>query len=290
MSEFFLFLPQMRLPMDAVVERARAAEAAGFTGIAFMDHLAPPLAESHPMHEAMTTATWVAAHTERLVVGHLVLCDALRHPAVLARQAVTLDNASGGRFELGLGFGSVPGELVSFGVGDDPPPARVARLGESLDVISALWRGEAVDYDGEYFQLHQAQQQPVPLDRIPIVIGGSGPKTLGLVRAHADWWNLQVNHLDRLEALSDQVGSARISIQHMVAFVSDPDRRDEVTAMATRRFGGMGDGLVIGDGPELVERYRDLAGRGVERFYVWFSDFAPVATLAAFGATVIAAG
>ena len=75
----------------------------------------------------------------------------------------------------------------------------------------------------------------------------------------------------------------------MVAFVGDPDRRDEVTAMANRRFGGMGDGLVIGDGPELVERYQDLAGRGVERFYVWFSDFAPVATLAAFGATVIAA-
>src|SRR5262245_26226912 len=97
----------MRLSMAELVERARAAEAAGFDGVAGMDHLAPPLAEDKPMYEAMTTATWLAAHTERLTVSSLVLCDGFRHPSVLAREAVTLDHASGGRFELGIGWGSV---------------------------------------------------------------------------------------------------------------------------------------------------------------------------------------
>src|SRR5690606_21708589 len=75
---FHLFLPQMRMSLDAIVERAQAAEAAGFEGIALMDHLAPPLATQHDMWEAMTAATWLLARTDSLVVGHLVLCDALR--------------------------------------------------------------------------------------------------------------------------------------------------------------------------------------------------------------------
>ena len=104
--QFFLFLPQLRFTMADLVDRARAAEAAGFTGIALMDHLSPPLAEDRPMLEAMTAATWLAAATTTLIVSHLVLCDAFRQPAVLARQAVTLDHASGGRFELGIGAGS----------------------------------------------------------------------------------------------------------------------------------------------------------------------------------------
>src|SRR5438270_11387094 len=146
--EFHLFLPQLRMTMESIVERAQAAEAAGFAGIAFMDHLAPPAAEGHPMFEAMETASWVAAHTDRLVVGHLVLCDAVRHPAVLARQVVALDHASGGRFELGIGSGSVPDELDRFGI--DVGGGRVARLAETLDVLKLLWSGDSVDFDGQF--------------------------------------------------------------------------------------------------------------------------------------------
>lgn len=104
--EFHLFLPQMRLTFDRLVASAQAAEAAGFGGIAGMDHLVPPAAETQPMYEAMVTNTWLAAHTRRLKAGSLVLCDALRHPAVLAREAVSIDHASGGRFELAIGSGS----------------------------------------------------------------------------------------------------------------------------------------------------------------------------------------
>lgn len=147
-----LFLPQMRMDLAAIEQRAVVAERSGFGGIAFMDHLVPPMAEAQPMWEAMTLATLVVARTERLVVSHLVLCDASRHPAVLARQAVTLDHLSGGRFELGLGAGSVPGELVGYGVTADGPVC-VTCLADSLEVIEALWSGDPVSFSGEHFRL-----------------------------------------------------------------------------------------------------------------------------------------
>lgn len=285
--EFWLFLPQMRFAVEALVERAAAAESAGFTGIALMDHLAPPMAEAQPMYDAMTTATWLAASTSTLKIGHLVLCDAMRHPAVLAKEAVTLDHASGGRFELGIGWGSVPAELERFGVADTSPPARVRRLAETLEVLAALWRGDAVDYAGEFHTLRQAQQAPTPLDRIPIVIGGTGPATMRLVAQHADWWNIPLSALDRLEERRPAAGTARVSAQVMVAVVPDEASRAEITAQATRRFGVYGDGLLIGTAPELIERFEALAARGVERLYTWFADFAPPATLAAFGLDVV---
>lgn len=285
--ELWLFLPQMRLSMDAMVERARAAEAAGFTGIALMDHLAPPMAEAQPMLDAMTTASWLAASTTTLKVGHLVLCDAMRHPAVLAKEAVTLDHASGGRFELGIGWGSVPAELARFGVSDTSPRQRVRRLAETLDVLAALWSGEVVDFEGEFHILRQAQQAPVPLGSIPIVIGGGGPATMRLVAGHADWWNLPLSHLDLLDERRADAGRARVSLQVMVALVPDEASRAEVTAQATRRFGAYGDALLIGSAADLIERLGSLADRGVERVYTWFADFAPPSTLAAFGSTVV---
>ncbi len=287
MTDFRLFLPQMRMGLDVLVERSQAAEAAGFGGIALMDHLAPPMAESQPMYEAMLTATWIAAHTETFGVGHLVLCDAMRHPAVLAREAVTLDHASGGRFELGIGWGSVPAELETFGIGDTAAPPRVRRLAESLDVMRALWTGEAVDFEGEFFQVTGGVQQPTPLSAIPLVIGGAGRRTMELVAKHADWWNLPIYALDKLDELRPSAGSAKVSIQQMVAFVPDESRRDEVTALATRRFGNHGEGLVIGGAAELVDHFGGLRERGVERFYVWFADFAAPETLDGFGAGVI---
>jgi alkanesulfonate monooxygenase SsuD/methylene tetrahydromethanopterin reductase-like flavin-dependent oxidoreductase (luciferase family) len=284
--EFNLFLPQMRLSFDDLVARARAAEAAGFVGITGMDHLAPPQAEAQPMYEAIVTTTWLAAHTERINVGSLVLCDAFRLPSVLARPAVSIDHASGGRFELGIGWGSVREEFTAFGVAPAEPPERVARVRETLEVVRALWAGERVDYDGRHHQLRGAQQAPRPLGLIPIVVGGVGPKTLALVRDFADWWNVHIGHVDKIEALRPQVGDARVSIQQMVAFVGRGADRDAVTALAERRFGWAG--AVIGSGPELADHYGKLAERGIERVYTWFSDFAAPETLEEFGADVIA--
>jgi alkanesulfonate monooxygenase SsuD/methylene tetrahydromethanopterin reductase-like flavin-dependent oxidoreductase (luciferase family) len=284
--EFYLFLPQMRLRMDELVQKAQAAESAGFVGFSGMDHLAPPLALQHPMYEAMVTTTWIAAATERLRVGSLVLCDSFRHPAVLAREAVTVDHASGGRFDLGIGWGSVAEELTTFGVGPTEPAVRVARLAETLQIITALWAGETVDHEGEHFSLRGARQAPGPLGSIPITIGGAGRRTMKLVAEYADWWNVHVGILDRLDHLRAFAGDARVSLQHPVAFVHTEGDREEVTETTRRRFGQLGP--IVGTAPELVDHFGRLAERGVERVYAWFCDFAQPHTLAAFGQEVIA--
>lgn len=285
--EFHLYLPQMRLSMDAMVEKARAAEAAGFVGMAGMDHLAPPLAEQHEMYEAITTNAWLLAHTERLVQGQLVLCDAFRHPAVLAREAVTLDHASGGRFEVGIGWGSVVEEFTTYGVRPIPARERVARLKETLEIMRALWNGDTVDYAGEWFELVAARQAPSPLTKIPIVIGGTGPKTMALVAEHADWWNVPVHQLDRLDDMRDRAGDARVSIQRMYTFTPEGSDRAAIEAAATKRFGYSS--RVVGGSSEMLDHFHAMHEQGVERFYVWFTDFAPTSTLEAFGAEVVSA-
>ena len=282
--EFQLFLPQMRMTLPTMVERVQVAVDHGFTGVALMDHLAPPMAEAQPMWDAMVAATWLGANTTG-TVGHLVLCDSFRHPAVLARQAVSLDHATGGRFELGIGWGSVPDEFSTFGVGDTAAKARVDRLTETLEVIQALWTGEAVSYEGQHHSLVDAQQSPAPEHKIPIVIGGAGPRTLGLVARFADWWNLPINKLDQFEALREKTGNARPSLQERVTFVPEGADRQALVETALRRFAGHGH--AVGSANELIEHYAARAESGIERTYVWMSDFARPETLEEFGETVI---
>jgi alkanesulfonate monooxygenase SsuD/methylene tetrahydromethanopterin reductase-like flavin-dependent oxidoreductase (luciferase family) len=215
-----------------------------------------------------------------------VLCDAFRLQTVLARQAVSIDHASGGRFELGIGAGSVADEFPTFGVGTTEPRVRVDRLRETLEVLRALWSGEVVDYTGTYHELRGARQQPRPTAHIPILIGARGPKMLALVREFADWWNADVSILHQLDELRAQTGQARVSIQQMVSFVPRSGDREAIQAMTKRRFGWARP--LFGSASELVDRYGELQDRGIERVYTWFCDFAPPETLAEFGEDVVA--
>ncbi|OIN81311.1 LLM class flavin-dependent oxidoreductase [Mycobacterium malmoense] len=277
MVEWYLFLPQVRLSAADIAERARHAEASGFDGMAFIDHLEAPGLPDENIWEAMGIATWVAAKTERLRIGHLVLCDAFRHPAVLAKQAVTLSDASNGRFELGLGAGSWPAEFTRFGVGQQDPVARVERLGRHLELIRQYWGDAAGD----------TAQAPRRSHPIPLVLGGTGPRMMKLVRSYADWWNLPANHLDRLPELAPAAGTARVSVQQMVGFVRSGGDPSAVRDVSTRRFGTLGSGLVCGDADELIRHFTGLAAQRVERFYVWFADFAVPDSLHEFGESVI---
>lgn len=278
MVEWFLFLPQVRLPVADIVQRARCAEASGFDGIAFIDHLEAPGQPGERIWEAMGIAGWVAAKTERLRIGHLVLCDAFRHPALLAKQAVTLSAASDGRFELGLGSGSWPTEFTRFDIGLPDSIARVEQLDRHLSLLKQYW-GQAEGAD--------RPQAPLPAHPIPLILGGTGPRLMELVRKHADWWNLPVNRIDRLPRLAPAAGTARVSVQQMVGFVRSGADPESVRELSTRRFGYLDSGLVCGDAAELRRHFALLAGHGVERFYVWFADFAAPETLEEFGESVI---
>jgi alkanesulfonate monooxygenase SsuD/methylene tetrahydromethanopterin reductase-like flavin-dependent oxidoreductase (luciferase family) len=290
LPSFSLFLPQMRMSFATIVERARVAEEAGFDGVSLMDHLAPPALPAGEMYDAFVTAAAVAAATERVRIGHLVLCASFRHPAVLARMAVSLDHLSAGRFDLGIGWGSVPDELDRFGLHPEPPATRSARLAETLEVLDLLFSGEPFDFDGRFFTLRGAQQRPGPVDgRIPVLIGGSGATlTMPLVDRFADWWNCPSYGVDRLDELRPLAGRARISTQHPIALAPTAAARDQVAELAQRRFGNWG-GLLVGTPDEIVEALTAEARSGVERFYVPFTDFAAPATIALFGREVIPA-
>jgi alkanesulfonate monooxygenase SsuD/methylene tetrahydromethanopterin reductase-like flavin-dependent oxidoreductase (luciferase family) len=285
-----LYLPQLRMDFGTIEERARAAEEAGFHSVWFMDHLAPPAARGLDMLDAWTVATAVAMRTERLHIGHLVLCTEFRHPAMLAKMASSLDAVSGGRFELGLGWGSVAGELADYGFTDPGPAARAARLAETVDILRLLWSGEPVDFDGEYWTLRGAVCRPRPVaGTVPIHIGGSGRRlTMPLVASRADWWNCLSSSADRLAELRPAAGSTRVSVQHPIGLAASSAMREEVVGTAHRRFGAWG-GVVAGTPDEVIEALRRERALGVELFVCQFHDFGRPETLRLFAKEVLPA-
>src|SRR3546814_20110082 len=123
---------------------------------------------------------------------------------------VCSSDLSGGRFELGIGWGSVPEERETFGVGTTEARWRVARPAESLDVMRRLWTGEVVDHAGEHFTLTGAQQRPVPTRHIPVHVGGVGPTTLEIASTHATWWNVPIQQLDQPQRQRTPGGAATV--------------------------------------------------------------------------------
>jgi len=284
---FGVYLPQIRIDFEELCDRVLAAEAAGFDSVWLMDHLAAPLAPEIDTYEGWTIAAALAARTSRIRIGHLVLCDPFRHPALLAKMAATLDVVSQGRLELGIGWGSVPAELQAFGFGAEPPGRRAARLRETLEILDAMFTGEPFDHLGEHYELRGAQGRPVPIQsRIPVHIGGGGARlTMPLVRDHADWWNCPGYALDRLDELALRAGTAGISVQHPIGLATGPGDRDEVAATTQRRFGAWG-GVVTGTADEVASTLVAEVERGVGGFVCQFSDFGRPATLARFMAEV----
>lgn len=282
---FHAYLPQYGGSFDSVLAKAKAAEEAGFEGVTFFDHLSHQLPIAGPIFDAVVTAACAGVRLQVAKIGHLCLCEAFRHPAVLAKQAASLDHATGGRFELGIGWGSTPDEIDSFGFGPTDPGTRIDRLRESLEVLKALWSGETVSYQGTYYSLRGAHQDPRPTIKIPIIIGGGGKRTRSLVAEHADWWNLRANELHQLEVGRSEIGHARLSIIELVGLQLHDvvDHRHDLHENPL-----LASGAKIGSPPELIEHFNDRIASGFERAYVWLVGAGPD-TITAFGQTVISA-
>ena len=121
----------------------------------------------------------------------LVSCNTFRHPALLVKEAVTVDHISNGRLELGVGAGWYVPEHEKFGI-DFPPPAElVARFREAVEIIDHMLRNEYTTYEGRYYQLRDAPNRPGPVQRPrpPLMIGAKGPRMLEIVARYADNWN-----------------------------------------------------------------------------------------------------
>lgn len=170
-----------------------AAEAAGFDDLWVDDHLLSDEGEARdPKLESFTTLAAMAAATSRVRLGHLVAATTFRHPALVAKMIATIDEISGGRAILGLGAGWFELEHTTYGLDfGSSPGERIDRLGEAVSIIRRLLAGERFDHEGRFYRLRDATLAPRPIQpRLPILIGGSGPrKTLPLVAREADLWN-----------------------------------------------------------------------------------------------------
>jgi F420-dependent oxidoreductase-like protein len=174
---------------DAVLE----AEAAGFDSIWIDDHLLCDEGDwAADKLEGWGVASALAAVTQRATIGHLVVANTFRNPGITAKQATTLDHLSRGRAVLGIGGAWFEREHEAFGLDFGSGfGERLDRLAEALEIITRLLAGERVDHEGRFYTMRDAVCAPRPVqDRLPILIGGSGPrKTLPLVARHADIWN-----------------------------------------------------------------------------------------------------
>src|SRR6202035_5552507 len=126
-------------------------EELGIGSVWLYDHMYGPGAPEIPSLEAWTLATGLLSRPERLRVGHMVLCNQFRHPAVLAKMATTLDQISGGRLQLGIGSGSLEDEHTRVGMDWGTFAERSERLGETLEILRQAFAEERIDFAGKHF-------------------------------------------------------------------------------------------------------------------------------------------
>jgi len=161
------------------------------------DHFAPIQGDlDGPCFEGWTLLAGLAAQTSRLRLGLMVAGNTYRHPAVHAHMAATVDVLSHGRLDFGIGAGWNEYEHQSMGIPLYAPGERIRRLGEACEIIKRLFTQDLTDFDGRYYQLHDARLAPKPIQKPypPFVIGGSGEQlTLRVVAQYADIWNASGN-------------------------------------------------------------------------------------------------
>lgn len=168
-------------------------EADGYAGIYKSDHFHLPNPPYGDHLEVYVALTYLASHIPRVHFGTLVSPLSFRDPVMLARQAMAIDDLSGGRMILGVGAGWMQEEHDMFGYTLGTVKERLDRFEEALEVMTQLIRSDdPVNFDGNYYQLKDAILLPRPQRKTPIMIGGDGPKrTMPLVARYADIWNCQ---------------------------------------------------------------------------------------------------
>lgn len=287
---FGIFMPQLGVSAAEMIAAARNAEEAGFDSFWIMDHLYAPGAPQFDTLESWTLLSAIAASTSTIRLGHLVGCNPFRHPSLLAKMAATVDQISGGRLELGLGWGSVDDEFGMFGFDVGTRRERAEQLGETIDILRMMFLGEPFEYSGKHFQLSGAYGLPTPVrGTIPIHIGGAGKQlTMPLVAEHADWWNCVAAARPRFDELAPLRGTAKISVQYPVGVVVEEESRAKVAERAARRMPESGWGPTLIETPgELAATFASEAERGVELAIVRFHDRADPDTMDVFGRGVI---
>lgn len=237
-------LPEVEraVPWPEYIEMARRIEAEGFDSIWVGDHLLYDLPDGSTRgpYEAWTTLAAIAQATSRVELGPFVASTSFHAPAMLAKQAATVDAISGGRLILGLGAGWNKREYDAFGFAYD---RRVSRFAEALAIIVPLLREGRTTYKGEFYEVEDCVLDPRPVrpGGPPIMLGSNAPRMLSIGLPVVDswniWWNRYDNSVDRFTEVKAEVDAAMPA-----------DRSVEATAAVLVT-------LETGSGRTMSERY-----------------------------------
>jgi F420-dependent oxidoreductase-like protein len=229
---------------------ARTAESLGFDSIWLFDHF-------HTYHKAVLETTFecwtstaaLARDTSRIRLGQMVTCNSYRNPALLAKMASTVDVLSHGRLDFGIGAGWYEHEYLAYGYPYPPTADRLRMLREALKVFHAMWSAPYASFEGEFYKISGAINEPkgVQKPHPPIWVGGSGEKvTLKLAAQYGDATNFG-GHLDDMAWYAHKLGVIRA---HCEALGRDADSLIRSTNVETTL-------LRPGDDPDaLTRRYR----------------------------------
>jgi len=187
-----LDVAQQRMPWSEVASRARLADDLGFDGIWGFDHFQPMYGRGPgECFEGNTTLAALSGLTTRTRLGLLVTGLTYRHPSVFAAEAITIDHASGGRYELAYGAAWFDQEHRALAIPFPPTGERVSRFEEAVQIVKGLLTTDNFSFDGRYYQVKDATLRPRPVQtpHPPIWIGASGERMLSIAARHADVWH-----------------------------------------------------------------------------------------------------
>jgi alkanesulfonate monooxygenase SsuD/methylene tetrahydromethanopterin reductase-like flavin-dependent oxidoreductase (luciferase family) len=176
---------------EKTVERWQLFEQLGLESAWLCDHLIQPSRPQGPYFEAWTLLAALAARTERIRIGVLVTSNTFRHPALLAKEVVTVDHISNGRLDFGLGAGWYEPEHTMFGIAFPETKELVGRFREAVELIDTALRNDTSSYQGRYYRTEGLRNRPAPVQkpRPPFLLGAFGPRMLRIIARHADCWN-----------------------------------------------------------------------------------------------------
>ncbi len=217
-------LPEVErpVPWPEYLDLARRAEEAGFDSVWVGDHLVYDLPDGSTRgpYEAWTTLAAVAAVTERVEIGPLVASTSFHAPAMLAKQAATVDAISRGRLIVGLGAGWNRREFDAFGF---PYDRRVSRFAEALAIIAPLLREGRTTYHGEFYDVDDCVLDPRPVRSggPPLMVGSNSPRMLSIALPVVDswnvWWSIYGNSVERYATVKAEVDAATPEGRHVEA-------------------------------------------------------------------------
>jgi F420-dependent oxidoreductase-like protein len=211
--------PQMGYTYEDIVTLAKAAEDAGFYSFTVSDHFfGNPESVAKHAHDAWTLLALLTPQTERIRLGTIVSCQSYRNPALVAKIVATLDNASNGRIDFGIGAGWKKSEYEAYGYPFPSTKTRILQLREAIQIINLLWTEDRPSFEGEYYSIKETMFQPKPVQkpRVPIWVGNQKLKTPmmeEIIARYADGLNYDsetpeefVEKKNRMRKACDKVG------------------------------------------------------------------------------------